>query len=668
MLTWLQIAGNMLGARARAAEYHAAKAASARQQANQDEDDQKIPKPAPISLSAFTRNAFANRNKGTKTFKPLVLSEEEERISTSSVEFGSDFQGTPSPQPKTVDPPRPASVPVSRTVAGGIEAPIERTIQTPYRYREAYMPSIATSAMFPDEGYGFPPHGLPPPPHYLPTSYHKPSVVPQPMVPTPHMGYYVQPDCYAAQYSYHDPGMPPMTPQPDACPSTRPPLQHAESMPTNKQDESHHKSSSEHTPASPPETPPKLGGGQRLYVFGPDDVSPTKMEVKQQAREKYLAEHAGTLPTPTTGMADRSVGTPEPLEVVDEDELMRYLKITGQARSAPQPKPSGNLKDLLIDRSSITPVSRRAHHVNSLPWKLDRVANREEAVLQGKTEADWPYLGGTLNYESNISDIDATPTKTNDVSTEIRQMLDGLRAKRESPVKLVRPPPGLEQTRAENSKFQELESEQITTIKFPMVEMNSPEWLEVRMPTAVERDQTRRVCHAVRTSSISDKHRDTKDSRSGMVRDEWKKWSQVKEHDLEGRRERVKALAQEMQGKWEYGGSFRSATMSKSGAEKHAGTVKAVGGMMAALSMQVEDSTGSLQRGSRPYCQAPEYAMERNAGTGKSTSVFETDEDASRSAPSRLARDPRFRPQLADGLKLAAEDGRIPRMFARRVI
>ncbi|KAK5954759.1 hypothetical protein OHC33_004484 [Knufia fluminis] len=670
----IQIAGNMLGARARAAEYNAAKAATARQQANQDEDDQKIPKPAPISLGAFTRNAFANRNKGTKTFKPLILSEEEESRSTSSVDQASDILNSPSPQPDTTDPPRASSVPVPRSLGGGAPAQDERTIQTPHRYREPHAPTMTTRTMFPEDGYGFPPHGLALPPQYLSTSFHPSSVMQQPIMQTPPAGWYMPHDYYAVQQPYHDAAMPPMTPLPDHRPATRPKLQHSESTEASHQGEPQQKSSSEHTPAEPPKTPPKVQG-QRLFVFGPDDVTPTKMEMKQQAREKYFAEHGDILPTPTTGMADRSVSTPEPLEIADEDELVRYLKITGQARSMPRRKASANIEDLLIHRSSIAPSSRRVNRVDS-PWDLEPTDKRGMPVLQGKTEADWPYLGQGQNYESKAVDIDATPTKKTadsnnsnrqDVTTDIKQILESMRAKQESPVK-IRPPPGLEHAQAQNTKLRELQSEQITNINFPMVDMNSAEWLDVRMPTAAERDQMRRICHAVRNWSVSDKHREPDNTRYGVGRENLQKWIQVKVHDIESRHGRVEELAGEMQRKWEYGGSFRSATMSKRDAEKHAGTVKAVGGMMTALSMQLEDDTGSSQRGSRPYGQAPEYAIERSVGLGRSSSLFETDEDASIAAPPRLARDPRFRPQLTDGMKLTVEEGRIPRMFARRAM
>ncbi|KIX10287.1 uncharacterized protein Z518_01369 [Rhinocladiella mackenziei CBS 650.93] len=63
----------MLGARARAAEYNAFKAASARQASREAEEQKLPPKLVPVSLSAFTKNSQSNRNKGAKAWVPLVL-------------------------------------------------------------------------------------------------------------------------------------------------------------------------------------------------------------------------------------------------------------------------------------------------------------------------------------------------------------------------------------------------------------------------------------------------------------------------------------------------------------------------------------------------------------------------------------------------------------------
>ncbi len=97
----------MLGARARAAEYHAFKAATARQASREAEEQKLPPKAAPISLSAFTKNPHLNRNKGTKAWIPLVLEDTPE----STVEYDSENSeedagtlSTPTRQTGGVDP------------------------------------------------------------------------------------------------------------------------------------------------------------------------------------------------------------------------------------------------------------------------------------------------------------------------------------------------------------------------------------------------------------------------------------------------------------------------------------------------------------------------------------------------------------------------------------
>ncbi|RMZ92610.1 hypothetical protein DV736_g155, partial [Chaetothyriales sp. CBS 134916] len=64
----------MMGAQARAAEYNAARNASARQASREAEEQRLPPKPTPMSLSSFSRPAAVqSRNKGPKKFTPLIL-------------------------------------------------------------------------------------------------------------------------------------------------------------------------------------------------------------------------------------------------------------------------------------------------------------------------------------------------------------------------------------------------------------------------------------------------------------------------------------------------------------------------------------------------------------------------------------------------------------------
>ncbi|RMZ86130.1 hypothetical protein DV737_g33, partial [Chaetothyriales sp. CBS 132003] len=101
----------MMGAQARAAEYNAARNASARQASREAEEQQLPPKPTPVSLSFFGRpTAVQSRNKGAKKFTPLILDPTEE-----------DEIAAPEERPKSS--PAVMSPPATGDVTGSGHAP-----------------------------------------------------------------------------------------------------------------------------------------------------------------------------------------------------------------------------------------------------------------------------------------------------------------------------------------------------------------------------------------------------------------------------------------------------------------------------------------------------------------------------------------------------------------
>lgn len=146
----------MLGARARAAEYNAAKAASARQASREAEEQKLPPKPVPISLSAFTKNTQPNRNKGAKAYVPLVLEdtpegnkqgldeEKDESMAATpthqahAVDRGPASQevetplGPRNPQPVRAAPAVPAQTAPKAMIASAAEATQGLANATPY--------------------------------------------------------------------------------------------------------------------------------------------------------------------------------------------------------------------------------------------------------------------------------------------------------------------------------------------------------------------------------------------------------------------------------------------------------------------------------------------------------------------------------------------------------
>ncbi|KAK5083184.1 hypothetical protein LTR05_007068 [Lithohypha guttulata] len=650
-----QAAGSMLGAKARAAEYNAAKAASARQQARKDAEEQEIPKPAPVPLGAFGRITSANRNKGVKTFKPLVLSEPAEQENTSKTEADLENKSS-SPRPNSVDPPRSATVPPQSNFT--TQAEIVRNVQTPYRYREfptAPIIPFAPRAMLHDDGYGCPSHHDMMPMLSQLQGYH--TVYPQHHVSaTPplfrDLEWYNRLEHSYYSESSQDSGLPSTTAQAPLF------------KPTLKRQNSDKAVVEQKQSGGRPSTPSPLGqqgttelGGPTFHVFGPDDLSPAKCEVKESDRARLFEEHpelflAATIMHP--------VSTPAP-DVTIEDRF--------QPRTLSMHKPSANIEDLIMERNSIGQarsqiyVSRDTHQP-----RVDSMTGRMAASVNGRTEADWPYLGQAAIHRNRMTETCRLPMRTERQSRTRSSTASSFEEKRpELGLEARAAPPELLQAEAQNFRLPETEAEQVTDIKCPLVDLQSPMWPEIRMPNEEERHRLRRVIASVQTLSISDKYNGGWEDKRGVESEELGKWLATSKKEYEQRTLKTEEVASEMQIKWEHGGSFRSATMSKSEAKRHATTVRAVGSIMSTLAMQTEDDSGLFHRGSRPYRNPPEYAIDKSAASekdGESNSLFEPAGRGDRAPPQRLAEDSKYRPQLGEAIKF--DEGRIPRMFAGR--
>lgn len=196
----------------------------------------------------------------------------------------------------------------------------------------------------------------------------------------------------------------------------------------------------------------------------------------------------------------------------------------------------------------------------------------------------------------------------------------------------------------------------------PLADITDPSWLEFRGPNAEDREKCRRVRKAMEAEwQLPCIH----DQGSYYKKEDMLRRAEQELKESEKRQDRVDALADEMQHKWEHGGEFCGPTMNKADAAKNADKVRNVGAMMKMLTMQAESQFGPFSLGSRPYVQPPEYAVEKSIGvdTGKVTSLFEQDGEEARAAPTRLARDPRFRAQPNEGTATRGEEDRIPRIF-----
>lgn len=300
----------MLGAHARAAEYNAAKKAQARQ-ASREAEEQKVPPPAaPISLGAFTR-PVTSRNKGTKAYIPLVLeitpeadrepyeddlaetpTKRSSKPSTPATRLSGtlhtgdristfrnlSFVGGPPPtaprsmireqaevrqQPIAAAPstyvPRPQSMPVYH--------------DTPPRFQQHIIIPAQYSFQF-----GLPaPHLIPPPEYTWPSQHPFPNH-PYPYPPPPVQP---QPQPRLSATIFDSPAGRPV-PLPRSDPQPRRPLEirRPSEKPSHKM----------------PKEPESLETPQeqvRRYVFGPDDLSPSKQELKQSARRAQFGAGPG---------------------------------------------------------------------------------------------------------------------------------------------------------------------------------------------------------------------------------------------------------------------------------------------------------------------------------------------------------------------------------------
>lgn len=285
----------MLGARARAAEYNAAKAASARQQASRESEELKPPlKPAPISLSAFTRHASYSRNRGNKNFVPLTLSEEEEAISASSTDPSCEIGEIDSLQADPIV--RPASLPPVHTLPSSnteTEMPIDPRA-TPYRplshrsqQGQAYQNVNGTP--YRNAGYSRSSTGMGYPAlqdlQYQPA---RPYLTQPDLMQSPHVGLYTPEDYRRDHGSYPDTGMYPVASNMESRPQLS--RQNVSSQNSAATPERVRASPLRGTPNSAqPATPATKLGGHTLGFFGPDDLSPEKQELKEQARARWFA-------------------------------------------------------------------------------------------------------------------------------------------------------------------------------------------------------------------------------------------------------------------------------------------------------------------------------------------------------------------------------------------
>lgn len=338
---------------------------------------------------------------------------------------------------------------------------------------------------------------------------------------------------------------------------------------------------------------------------------------------------------------------------------------------------SGNIQDLLIDHDSVAPVRIRKSSMSTVAFpKLEGSTEFEPLELCGTTEV-WSTSSPGYHHYQPAGMSDGSPTRQTrnnriDASEEdLGQMLFDMIRPGQQMDRFERYETSSSSTSCDSQSqevAEELERqryEQAEHIQSLLTDTSDPGWCEFRGPTGEDRQRVKMLRRAMATNPI------LPEKMSSLYRikhEELRDPFQQHMGEYERRRRRVQELADEMQHKWEHGGEFRGPTMTTVEAESQAGKIKQIGHMMMMMSMQVDNRDGLYHLGSRPYTQPPEYAIERSVGIDKEgvTSLFEQEGHEGRAAPPRLARDPRFRPQLKEGVKIRGEEERIPRMFVAR--
>lgn len=265
----------MLGAQTRAAEYYAAKRASARQ-ASREAEEQKLPPPAaPISLGAYTRSAQPSRNKGLKAYIPLIL----EQTPEADAEAEQSTFETPTRQPprsecESASTSDSSSVTRPRVMLPGLHnvptmprgmMVIGGPLNTVNQARLQNAPPLQHHVSFP------------PPPHYH------------------HAGFPYQPEFAFQHHEYAYPHFPMLHHQPYSYePQTQPfrpqhtPSDHQSPLVAPSRYEKPKSCPIDiQRPPSTPQTPQKH---KESFVFGPDDMTPPKQEAKLCFRSRLPSD------------------------------------------------------------------------------------------------------------------------------------------------------------------------------------------------------------------------------------------------------------------------------------------------------------------------------------------------------------------------------------------
>lgn len=643
----------MLGARARAAEYNAYKAATARQASREAEEQKLPPKPSPISLSAFTRNPLSNRNKGNKTWVPLILEDTREVDVDDDDDDGHNppdyhVMSTPSPSRQT-----------SHSSSHGIDPtakpplPPVRELQRPLRIN------------FPDGSARVARRS-----HLQHQDYPAPLLNPTPQRVLPHFIIQQSQSHQSLPVNMHDTSG-------NYAPFTWYPIPN-QSWSNGLQ--------SFHHPAQVP-VPSSSHAFQQGSFMVPDDISPAKQENKlvnlSQAYDEspfsfgpvkqpfsatpnldndpifpqYTSSHHGTAP-PVWDL---------PQELLDETRRHLQPLVSRQSDSdgfTPlREQLSGHATQPGLFSTKQTqdePYDRRSNMQNF-------VAAQQALARTGKTVLHNPEWHRS-KLDGNPPDISTTDTShspSEQNSYEEPRRTSMLRKSLLS----MKPPPGLESQLDSGAAIISKPTTRGTTKlgqdnAQETFNIGSPGWLELRPVTKLERTWMIRMMRSCSRVENVDRIRALDDGLPSIRSKVLKTKVEDMNPDDKMARRALNQIANDyflrrLSQLTNINGSISSSDSAM--VKMETVSIGAIGDILANIKAS-SDLSGSEDDHVGYFCKykpAPEYAVERGrllGGNTGSCSFFEEETGGFYNAPSRIARDRRFRPASKEGLKSKVDD------------
>ncbi len=641
----------MLGAQARAAEYNAAKNATARQASHEAEEQKLPPKPAPISLGAYTRNPQVNRNKGTKNWIPLVLPEAEEENETQ-VDQSEDSAVSSKEQSSTSQPKE--TTPTGPTTHSGNRIRINMP--------KAAIP-IAPRAMRMQAPPAFPAQHVPPMPH------------PQPVMHD--AGGYIPTALYATHQSTQTVGMLPYSH--GGWVYGLPMIDHAGHM---------------------SDTPESMRRYGTLMV--PTDITPTKQEQKlstlSQAYQNPLYAASGShhqlygegmmangpslhqpysdlvmVHDPAGDYSLQSIRRPEPLhyhsDLTPEPKTAILYPQASLIRHASLPKPSDEPVTPHRSVSQVRQMNIPDEKENEEPYDRTKkmqnfMAVQQEASKTGKTVLNNPELrkNQEAKKEVEIKEVmKVTPTKTHGASVG-KSDLHKMPAPRATP----EIPPGLEDVERRLNFIELLEGPSQQNQDRALHEtfgVGTDDWLDLKPATRNDRKKMLSVME----------HSALRYEKQGLVLksvakdpkrlEDINRWLHADTRTLQAARDTVDEIAIEYSTRL-YGPVTDEQDRSTGGRAEdiHAGLVRGAGHIMATLTEYIGEREQKVKDTEQDYFNrtrlVPEFAIERSGlGTNLgNVSLFEDEKSGFYNPPHRIARDSRFRPQPQEDVNVKSEE------------